>query len=84
MLPYQMHMQGMMNGVRMPNMPGAQGAGGQYMAAPTWRLPAGRGGGPPMTSIPIQYQQQQMMAAMNRAAQAQQAQQAQQPQGQGR
>ena len=91
-----MHMQGMMNGVRMANMPGAQAAGGQYMAGPAWRVAAGRGGGPPMTTMPMhnaQFQQQQhMLAAMNRAqqaqAQAQQAQQGQQaqpqPQSQGR
>ncbi|KAF8524170.1 Spt20 family-domain-containing protein [Gautieria morchelliformis] len=80
--PYQMHMQGMMNGVRMANLPGGQGAaGGQYMPAPAWRVPPGRGG-PPMTTIPMhnpqfQQQQQQMMATMNRVQQ-------QGPQGQGR
>ncbi|KAF8579912.1 hypothetical protein K439DRAFT_343134 [Ramaria rubella] len=82
--PYQhMHMQTMMNGVRMPNMQGTPVAGAQFIPG-QWRIPAGRGAGP-MTTMPMhnqqfQQQQQQMLAAMSRAQAAQQT----QPQGQGR
>ena len=86
--PYsQMHMQGMMNGMRLPTMPGAQAAGAQYMPPQGWRVPPGGrgGGGGPMTTVPMgmahaqHFPQQAVLASLGRGQP-----QPTQPQGQGR